>query len=190
LSATGSCKDGLQHCWKDRNRDKGATAEVRESSQKLHRLAVLATSPEGNSPSPDVVPPNPTMRVSGRSTVSGVFFCLRKCPQMTKRGLRFRWQSALRNHDACVSPLQSLSCTSVIVASSRTCLRHRCLGCSRRSGCIETLFGHSAHVSREHGGHVTDAPKTVCSSPSVGGPVSSRTHLSALTLNASRRCTL
>jgi hypothetical protein len=74
-SATRSCKDGLQRCWKDRNRDRGMTAEVQESSQKLHHLAVLATSPEGNSPPPDVVPLNSTMRVSGRSTVSGVFFC-------------------------------------------------------------------------------------------------------------------
>jgi hypothetical protein len=96
-SATGPFKDRLPRCWKDRNRDRGATEEVPESSQKLHRLAVLATSPEGNSPPPDVVPPNPTMRVSGRSTVSGVFFCSRKCFQMTERDLGFTVSVAIHS---------------------------------------------------------------------------------------------
>jgi hypothetical protein len=95
LSATGFCKDGLQHCWKDKNRDRGTTAEVRDNRKNLHHLAVLATSRQDNSPSPDFVPSNPTMLVSSTSTMSGVVFCLLKYPEMMERDLGFRVSVAI-----------------------------------------------------------------------------------------------
>jgi hypothetical protein len=70
--------------------------EVRDNRQDLHRLAMLATLRQGNSPSPDVVPPNPTMLILGTITVSGVVFCLRKCPEMMEKGLGFRISVAIR----------------------------------------------------------------------------------------------
>jgi hypothetical protein len=95
LYAIEFCKDGKQRCWKDRNRDRSMIAEVRDNRQNLHRLTVLATLRQGNSFSPYVVPPNPTMLVSGTSTMSGVIFCLWKCPEMIERGLEFRVSVAI-----------------------------------------------------------------------------------------------
>jgi hypothetical protein len=150
---------------------------IRDSRQDLHRLAIIATSRQGMSPSPNVVFPNPKMLVSGRSIVSGEVFCLQKCPKMMDRVLGFRWRPASRNHHACVPPLHLLSSASVIVVSSRTCLRHCCLGYCHRSGCTETMFDYPAHVSHEHGERVTHTLKTVRCLPSVLGPVSSRMHI-------------